>query len=225
QDNDSVTVTSWSYGFPGEFSWYIQPYLRNFDILHCPSFPASAEAYGRYCNPNYLPGNVDNPTGETRMWGYGYNTGHQWANDTGLTLNASYRLTGTYDIVVGGRKVNVRYRERPLLGIPTARIGAPSRVLLVSDSSDTVVVGLGRFHLHRPSPQDDACDRLRKFNWPRHNEGNNAVYTDGHAGWYRYNDRPLADGDPSVLPDVCGYFHEFDGSNNPGNCKNDLRTQ
>src|SRR6184192_1478744 len=26
QDYDERTATSWSYGFPGEFSWYVQPY-------------------------------------------------------------------------------------------------------------------------------------------------------------------------------------------------------
>ena len=206
----------------GSFSWYVQPYLRNYAILHCPAFSASAEAYGRYCNANYLPGNIDNPTGESQMWGYGYNTGHQWANDTGLTQNAPYQLTGTYKLILDGRELTARYRDTPLLGIPVSKIIAPSRTLLIGDSSDTVVSGLGRFYLRRPTAQDDACDRLRRFNWPRHNQGNNAVYADGHAGWYRYNDTILADGDPAVVPDVCTYFHDYDGINSPGNCKNGL---
>jgi prepilin-type processing-associated H-X9-DG protein/prepilin-type N-terminal cleavage/methylation domain-containing protein len=224
EDYDGMTVTSWSFGFPGEFSWYVQPYLKNYAVLHCPSFPTSAEAYGRYCNPNYLPGNVDNPTGEEMMWGYGYNTGHQWINDTGLTRNAPYHLSGTYTVDFSGRSVTVRYRTVPLLGIPVSAIAAPANVVMLGDSSDTVVAGLGRWYLRRPTPNDDACARLRKFNWPRHGEGNNAVYADGHAAWYAYNDTLLADGDPSVLPNVCSYFSMYDGSNNPGNCQARLAT-
>src|SRR5262244_1186888 len=37
QDYDETSVTSWSYGFPGEFSWYVQPYMKNLQILFCPS--------------------------------------------------------------------------------------------------------------------------------------------------------------------------------------------
>jgi prepilin-type processing-associated H-X9-DG protein/prepilin-type N-terminal cleavage/methylation domain-containing protein len=222
-DYDDTTVTSWSYGFSGEFSYYVQPYLRNYDVLLCPSYTASSEEYGRACNANYLPGGIDNPSGELQMWGYGYNTGHQWANDTGLTTNAPFTLTGDYPFHIGGRVYEAPYRNVPLLGVPVSTIAAPSRVILLGDSSDTVVLGLGRSYLHLPEEDDDACDRLRKFNWPRHGGGNNLVYADGHARWYHYNVAVLADGDPAVVPDVCEYFRDYDGGNNPGNCKNGLR--
>jgi prepilin-type N-terminal cleavage/methylation domain-containing protein/prepilin-type processing-associated H-X9-DG protein len=220
QDYDETTVTSWSLGFPGEFSWYVQPYMKNLKIMFCPSFRASAQAYGSTCNANYLPGGVDNPTGEPEMWGYGYNTGHQWANNTGLTLNASYTLSGSYDINVGGKVVSVRYRTRPLLGIALAAVASPASVVLIGDTSDTIVPGLGRGDLSLLTPDASACDRLRKTNWPRHSGGLNMVYVDGHVKWNRYNETILADGSPAVLPDVCQYISSYDGSNNPFNCKN-----
>jgi len=217
QDYDETTVTSWSYGFPGDFSWYVQPYMKNLQILFCPSFKVSTSSYGSTCNANYLPGNVDNPTGEQYMWGYGYNTGHQWANDTGLTRNASYTLSGTYDLVINGRVVNVRYRVRPLLGIAQAEMAAPAQLIMLGDTADTIVPGLGRGDLSLTIGSQ--CDQLRKTNWPRHSGGNNLVYCDGHAKWYRYNNTILADGDPAVVPDVCTYISSYDGANNPYNCK------
>jgi prepilin-type processing-associated H-X9-DG protein/prepilin-type N-terminal cleavage/methylation domain-containing protein len=221
-DYDETTVTSWSFGFPGEFSWYVQPYIRNYKILLCPSYRASAEEFGAFCNPNYLPGHIDNPTYEPMMWGYGYNTGHQWINDTGLTRMADYRLSGEYQVQVEGRNYTARYRDVPILGIKTSDMAAPNRLLLLGDSSDTVVLGLGR-HYQRPIlPGDNACEQLRKAGWPRHNSGGNYVYADGHAAWHPYNPAILADGDPSVVPDVCAYFRDFDGTNNPGRCKNGL---
>src|SRR5262249_9139520 len=73
QDHDETTVTSWSQGFPGEFNWYIQPYIKNLGILFCPSFKVSSSS-ATVCSNNLRPGGVDNPTGEPYLWGYGYNT-------------------------------------------------------------------------------------------------------------------------------------------------------
>jgi prepilin-type processing-associated H-X9-DG protein len=222
QDYDETTVTSWSCGFPGDFSWYVQPYLKNLKVLLCPSHTASAEEYGHYCNGNYLPGGIDNPTGEMEMWGYGYNTGHLWANDTGLTINAKETLSGTYTVSIQGKTFTARYRVVPLLGVPLSRIVSPAQTIMLGDTGDTMVPGLGREWLPLTSPIADQCERLRKFNWPRHNGGNNMVYADGHAKWYQFNNTILNDGLPAVVPDVCQYFRDYDGTNNPGNCKNGL---
>lgn len=85
QDYDKTTVTSWSFGFPGEFMYYPQPYFKNLKILFCPSYAVSTTTIGQVCSANLLPGGVDNPTGELHMWGYGHNTGDQWNHNTGLT--------------------------------------------------------------------------------------------------------------------------------------------
>jgi prepilin-type N-terminal cleavage/methylation domain-containing protein/prepilin-type processing-associated H-X9-DG protein len=218
QDYDETLVTSWSLGFPGEFSFYVQPYMKNLQILICPSFKVSSQA-ATACSANLAPGGVDNPTGEPFLWGYGYNTGHKWANDTGLTRNATFTLSGTYQATVNGKTVTVGYRARPLIGVSLASVASPASVILLGDTADTVVAGLGRDDIGPISKTPNACETLRKGNWPRHTGGNTAVYVDGHAKWYRYDPTILADGYAAVLPDPCQYISAYDGGNNPNNCK------
>ena len=238
QDYDETMITSWSEGFPGDFNFYAQPYMKNTAILFCPSNPQSADTLATACdNPNLKPGGVDNPFKETKMWGYGYNTGCDWNNGTGLTQawgNKQELPGGTYDITVNGQVYTVNLRKKPLIGKALASVAAPASVILDGDTADTTVAGLGRADLNLD--RNGICDSARKINWPRHNGGNNMVYVDGHAKFYRFNNTILPGGgpnaatggtfdtnQPSVLPDVCGYFSDFDGSNNPSNCKNGLK--
>src|SRR2546423_603222 len=63
-DFDDRTVTSWSYGFAGEFNYYIQPYLKNADVLLSPGRLTSTTTFGNTCQPSLLPGGNDNPFGK-----------------------------------------------------------------------------------------------------------------------------------------------------------------
>jgi prepilin-type N-terminal cleavage/methylation domain-containing protein/prepilin-type processing-associated H-X9-DG protein len=235
QDYDERLVTSWSQGFPGDFSYYTQPYIKNTKILFCPSNPMTASGISSACgNPNLAPGGVDNPFRENNMWGYGYNTGADWNNGTGLTerwAGAPLDLPDTYTVVVNGETFTVRYRKSPMVGKTLAAVAAPASVILLGDTADTTVAGLGRGDLNLD--KGSACDAARKTNWPRHTGGNNVAYVDGHSKYYRYNEKILPGGftngvitldtnQPAVLPDVCGYFADYDGSNNPYNCKGGL---
>src|SRR5438128_2409644 len=74
QDYDEEFATSWCYGFPGEFSWAVQPYMKSLQILFCPSSRIGVTTIATSCNnPDFLPGHVNNPTGEPYLWGYGFN--------------------------------------------------------------------------------------------------------------------------------------------------------
>lgn len=235
QDYDETTVTSWCYGFPGEFSFFVQPYIKNLEILHCPSDPRTASGMATACNnPNLAPGGVDNPSGETKSWSYGYNTGCDWNNGTGATLLYSGADLPQQDVTVtiGGKTVTVRTRPRPIIGKAIAAFAAPASMILLGDTADTVVMGLGRSDLNLD--KTGSCNSTRKQNWPRHSGGNNVAYADGHSKYYRFKETILPGGftdgtitieanQPSVLPDVCGYFSEFDGGNNPFNCKDGLK--
>jgi prepilin-type N-terminal cleavage/methylation domain-containing protein/prepilin-type processing-associated H-X9-DG protein len=235
QDYDEKLVTSWCFGFPGEFSFFVQPYIKNLAILHCPSNPTSMTALATACNnPNIAPGGVDNPTGEQNMWGYGYNTGCDWNNGTGLTerWTAADLPTTNVTVTIGGNTVTVQTRPQPLVGKALAAVQAPANCVLLGDTADTTVAGLGRGDLNLTI--NGACDAARKANWPRHSGGNNAAYVDGHAKYYRFNNTILPGGNadgpttidanqPAVFPDVCNYFSDYDGGNNPRNCKNGLQ--
>jgi prepilin-type N-terminal cleavage/methylation domain-containing protein/prepilin-type processing-associated H-X9-DG protein len=237
QDYDERIASSWCFGFPGDFSFFVQPYIKNLAILHCPSNSVSLSAIATACNnPNNAPGGVDNPTGEPTMWGYGFNTGCDWNNGTGLTEFWSGASLPRQDVTVtiGGHTITVQTRDAPLVGKALAAIQAPANCILLGDTSDTTVPGLGRSDLRLLPPGAGACESTLKANWPRHNGGNNMAYVDGHSKFYHFNNTILPGGNadgpttidtnqPSVLPDVCGYFADYDGGNNPRNCKNGLQ--
>lgn len=213
QDYDETFASSWCYGFPGEFSWAVQPYMKSLQILFCPSSKISAQAFGSQCSANLIPGGVDNPTGEAYLWGYGFNTGHQWNNNTGLTnaIQNTVNPGASITVNINGKDVTVTVRPTVIAGKAIAAVQAPASCLMLGDTADTVVAGLGRGDLNLNT--GDACTAMRKTNWPRHTGGNNLVYSDGHAKQYRYNKTILGDGDPSVVPDVCTYFSDYNGSN------------
>jgi prepilin-type N-terminal cleavage/methylation domain-containing protein/prepilin-type processing-associated H-X9-DG protein len=214
QDYDETTVTSWSRGFPGDFMYYPQPYIKNLKILFCPSYVVPMASLG-VCSANLLPGGVDNPTREQYMWGYGYNTGDQWNNDTGLTRAVPNTINpnAPYEIRFGDNVVVATVRSTLLVGKPLAALAAPAELILLGDSVDTTVKGLGRGDMTLPGPGDSACDRVRKQGWPRHTNGMNFGFADGHAKWFRYKETRLADGDPEVVPNVCMYWSDYNGGN------------
>lgn len=231
QDYDEMTVSSWSYGFPGDFEWYVQPYMKNLDILFCPSWKVSVGAIATACNnTDFLPGHVNNPTGLPYEWGYGYNTGLLWNDDTGLTRQVAGPLPGgtPYQATVNGVTVTEYIRNPAMVGIPEAGMGAPAQLLMLGDTADTTVAGLGLTDIQDLSLDNpaDTCAAARKSNWPRHTGGNNLVYCDGHAKWYRFvkgiisiNDHGSQVQTSQVVPDVCSYLSGYDGSSNFDNCK------
>jgi prepilin-type N-terminal cleavage/methylation domain-containing protein len=46
QDYDEQFPTSWCKGFPGDANFWVQPYMKNLDILICPSKKISTTAAG-----------------------------------------------------------------------------------------------------------------------------------------------------------------------------------
>jgi prepilin-type N-terminal cleavage/methylation domain-containing protein/prepilin-type processing-associated H-X9-DG protein len=231
QDYDETTVTSWSYGFPGDFEWYVQPYIKNLDILFCPSWKESVSSIASACgNPDFLPGHVNNPTGEPYEWGYGYNTGLIWNDDTGMTHRvAGPQPDGTpYQVTVNGVTVTEFIRNPAMVGIAEAGEVAPAQLIMLGDTADTTVAGLGLTDIqdHSLDNPGDTCAAARKSNWPRHTGGNNLVYCDGHAKWYRFvtgliniSDHGSAIQTSQAVPSPCSYLAASNGSDNFDNCQ------
>lgn len=234
QDYDEQLATSWSYGFPGEFSWAVQPYMKNLNILLCPDRTTSAAAMASGCNNNnMLPGHIDNPTGSPTAWGYGFNTGLMWNDNTGATMQGTAVWGGngpTVTININGVACLVQLRDPPMVGRPLAAFAAPASCMFLADTADGIVQGLGLGDIHDLSfdNPNDTCAQVRKQNWPRHNGTNNAAYVDGHSKNYRYDLTPVvvygSGGQNKVMPNLCNYMYDYDGGNNPHDCNLSLGT-
>lgn len=233
QDYDETYVTSWARGFPGDFNFFVQPYLKSLAVLRCPSRTISMEEAAAACavdtgygSWSLRPGERDNPTGEPEVWGYGFNNGIEWNDDTGLTQAATSDAAGantTVNVIVGGVTVATTIHPRPQLGRATADIVSPATTFMLGDTNE---LPRGSIQLNALRPlgwpgfTDTACEKVIRANSPRHNGGNNFVYADGHAKWQKYDGRVTNyGGEPASARDVCQYFSSYDGSNNPKNCK------
>jgi prepilin-type N-terminal cleavage/methylation domain-containing protein/prepilin-type processing-associated H-X9-DG protein len=226
QDYDETSVTSWSYGFPGDFEWYVQPYLKNLDVLFCPSRKIGVSTIASACgNTDFLPGHVNNPTGEQYMWSYGYNTGFLWNNDTGLTrrtVEPGYSDGQPYTATVNGVTFTGNLRNPVLGGISAAAMNQPANLIMIADTADTTVAGLGMSDLQDKSLDSpgDACSAARKANWPVHSGTNNVVYCDGHAKNYHFVPTTINIVDQvagntttsQVVPDPCSYISAANGT-------------
>ncbi|MBC8134872.1 MAG: DUF1559 domain-containing protein [Fibrella sp.] len=232
QDYDETFVTSWARGFPGDFNFFVQPYLKSLAVLHCPSRAISMEDAAAACavdtgygSWSLKPGERDNPTGEPEVWGYGFNNGITWNDNTGLTQAATEDAAGantTVNVVVGGITVATTIHPRPQLGLPFASVAAPATTFMLGDTNELPrqSIQLNALRpLNWPGYTDSTCEKVIRANSPRHNGGNNFVFADGHAKWQKYDGRATNYGEPASARDLCQYYHEYDGSNNPGNCK------
>jgi len=234
-DYDDTTVTSWSYGFAGEFNNYIQPYLKNVGVLLSPGRLTSTSAFAATCQPNLAPFKQDNPFGEQTIWGYGYNTGQNWNDDTGLTQRVvtPHNDGDPYQVTINGNTYTALYRNPAMGGKSATSVAAPANTMLIGDTVDTVVAGMGRGDIHLlkfDGPNPDACTSMRKQNWPWWSStAINLTYVDGHskltqldtntASWTINSPINGLETQPKVFTDPCIYMSDNNGGNNPGGCK------
>jgi prepilin-type N-terminal cleavage/methylation domain-containing protein/prepilin-type processing-associated H-X9-DG protein len=240
QDYDEQFGTSWAKGFPGDFNFIVQPYIKNFNILLCPSKDISTSAAASVCGPAandpygtwYLnPGDRDNPTNIPYLWGYGFNNGITWNDGTGLVdaiANTSGNGNQTIYITVGGVSVPTTIRATMEVGIALAGVTAPAQTFMEGDSAEPPLSSI-QLQALRPvgwpgynnadGLDTSPCFALTHQGLPHHTGGNTFLYVDGHVKWQRYTGSPTNYGEPSDTFDLCQYYRNYDGSNSPGNCK------
>jgi len=238
QDYDETLATSWSYGFAGEFNFFIQPYIKSQNILLCPNRTASTILWGvtivaprtTPCNANMAPGSIDNPYGVATVWGYGFNTGNDWNNDKGATIKGpanSFPNQTPHIVTIGGVTLSYGLRQTPICGIVQAKFASAANCIILGDTADAVVAGLGATDnedFAALGKTMDFCTTLRYGNWPRHSGTNNVSYADGHSKNYRL-DKSVVNLEggtvttTKVWPNICNMIADYDGSNNPWNCK------
>jgi prepilin-type N-terminal cleavage/methylation domain-containing protein/prepilin-type processing-associated H-X9-DG protein len=244
QDYDERFPTSWAKGFPGDPMFFVQPYLKNLGVLHCPSFTISTSAANAVCGAaandpygswNLQPGGSDNPTGELNMWGYGFNLGPEWfstyASGSSSDMDGLMDDPRTPDLATGsdgstpvqmsilGQTVPVVIRPYARPGKTLASIAAPANCLMMADTTEPPLSGIELQALRPTASGDSPCQKLLNANNPRHTGGYNFVYVDGHAKYSKWSGQATAWGDPGSVSNLCSYFHVYDGGNNPGNCQ------
>lgn len=236
QDADETFPTSWAKGFLGDANFFVQPYMKSTKILLCPSKTVSTSAADAVCGENtndsygtwYLkPGERDNPTGEPYMWGYGFNMGITWSDGTGLfdAGNGAPAPNGGQVVTVNFNGLNIQttVRGTPKRGKALAAASAPSQIFMEADTNEPPLSSMTLNAMrpaHWPGYTDSPCESVvRASSTARHTLGNNFLYVDSHAKWQRYPGAATNYGDPSSAADLCSYYSDYDGGNNPGNCK------
>jgi len=231
QDYDETFATSWAKGFVGDWNFNIQPYMKDLDALICPSKKISTSAVAAACNASdgyddfVVP--RDNPTNEPYLWGYGFNNGVTWDDGTGLTYAVSNPLGGTnVTIVVGGKSILTQISGTTQVGVALAALAAPASIFMEADTNEpprsSIQIQALR-PIHWPGFPDvtDPCQVLVDQGAPRHTGGNTFLYCDGHTKLLHFTgqNNNYDSGDPAPVANLCSYFHDYDGGNNPGNCQ------
>ncbi len=236
QDYDERLVTSWAKGFVGDYNFNIQPYIKNYDILICPSKKISVQAADAACGPNasndnygtyyLLPGERDNPTGEPYLWGYGFNNGVNWVDGNGLIDGVPAPNGGqTVTISVNGKDIQTTVGGTTHVGIALAAIAAPANIFMEADTNEPPRSSM-QIQALRPvswpgfATITDGCQSLCDMGAPHHTGGNCFLYCDGHAKYQKFTGQAnnWDSGDPAPVANMCQYFRNYDGGNNPGNC-------
>ena len=248
EDYDEVFPSSTSNGFIGEPTYMCQPYMKNSGILFCPDRNFALPLVG-----NNACGAIDNPLCESKYYGYGWNTGTAFpagytsssntaapsgsdklaANDGLYSGWSQYRLpyswTSPGGVVYAGT-LNYAY------GKALAAVAAPAVCFMFGDSGDTPRMSISHKRMSPCGAMQatmDAAGVWHSPDMPRHGDGNNFCYCDGHAKYQAFdptpysNDNSFLGGVPAsdtcqeikVVSDPCQWSADYDGSNNPAHCK------
>jgi len=242
QDFDERFPTSWAKGFPGDATYFTQPYMKNLGILQCPSHTVSVQAadgacgsgetgtsssYGRWY---LLPGQRDNPTGQANMLSYGFNAGVGWIDGNGLwdvqpnTVNPGATITTN----VLGVNIPITVRGNLFVGKNLSQLAAPASMFMEADTleppTSTMWLDALRPAGTYPGYTDTPCEVFLRGHAPIHNGGYDYLYADGHVKWQTWTGQPTSNsfsygGEPGSVKNLCQYFYNYDGSNNPDNCQ------
>lgn len=245
-DYDDVFVTSWARGWVGDWSFFVQPYMKNTKILLEPQRAVSPASLDAVCGPAandpygtyyLLPGQRDNPTGETSLWGYGFNNGVRWNDNRGLTRSLSNTVNPnqTVFMTINGIQVETTVHPTIMAGIPHTSVVSPAETFMMANTGEpprssmqleamTPPVGAkGTPAGGYPGAPNTPCFNASHAGLP-YADGNTFLFTDGHVKWERFNATQTANGGiapglPMVTGNPCRYYSQHDPGDNFENCR------
>jgi prepilin-type N-terminal cleavage/methylation domain-containing protein/prepilin-type processing-associated H-X9-DG protein len=236
-DYDDTIVTSWARGFPGDANFWVQPYMKNLQILFEPNKAVSTGSIAELCRNDPIgsyemwKGGRDNPTGENFVWGYGINKGPIWMDGRGLQTNGGDPVNKNEQIqtTIGGKPVTVTVWGLQI-GRSATSVVSPATTFFQSTSAELPRVSMQLEALippGAPGAPNTPCFNATHAGIP-YAGGTTVLYFDGHVKWETYVSAPTGNrintgGKPQVFKDPCGYYATEDPASNPEGCKNGWR--
>lgn len=239
-DYDDMFVTSWAKGWVGDWSFFVQPYMKNTKILQEPLRTISPASLATVCGPGagdpyggyyLLPGQRDNPTGESVIWGYGFNNGVTWNDNRGLTrsqpntVNPNQTITVTFQ----GITVTTDVHATTQVGISHTSVVNPAGTFMMATTGELPRSSMQLEAMsppNTPGATNSPCYNAAHAGIP-YAGGSPFLFTDGHVKWEKYNGTPTGTGFTGGLPQItgkpCRYYSQHDEGENFENCQNGWR--
>jgi prepilin-type N-terminal cleavage/methylation domain-containing protein len=240
-DWDDTVISSWARGFPGDANFWVQPYMKNLDILFEPNKNITTSSISSVCaNDSYLgsyemwAGGRDNPTGETKVWGYGINKGVNWMDGNGLQISGPTPPNKGQQFTTSLNGVTVTVTVWSVhQGISATAVLSPATTFFQADSAELPRISMQLQALlplnaaGAPTAAESPCFAATHIGLPYAN-GQTALYFDGHVKYEPYvsgltSSSGVGGGYPQIWPDPCSYYATTDQSTNPDNCQNGWR--
>jgi prepilin-type N-terminal cleavage/methylation domain-containing protein/prepilin-type processing-associated H-X9-DG protein len=238
-DYDDTFASSWAKEFAGDFSFFVQPYMKNLNILTSPDRPVSPSSLVGACDSgsdawgtwHFNPGGVDNPTNLPSIWGYGFNNGPGYNDNLGLVRDVANNVNPNQviSVTVGGVTVQTKVRATVEAGITFTSVVSPADILMLGSTNGLPLMAIDIDDLRPgafPGANDTPCESAARIHGTGPDAGGyNMAYVDGHGKWSKFNPtlsiyNTTGGGlDPLSLPNVCQYLSNWDGSTDMLNCK------